>query len=77
MPQPVTRHSAPARPARDGAKRLPFRPADVIRHLLRPDRVRRWAPVAPALFHLALVHTHGRSAVERAETHAVRRLGHG
>lgn len=53
---------------------VPFRPADVVRHLLHPDRVRRWAPVTPALFHLALVHTHGRSAVERAEAQAVRRL---
>ncbi|MEV4331808.1 hypothetical protein AB0K02_14925 [Streptomyces sp. NPDC049597] len=53
---------------------VPFRPANVVRYLLRPDRVRRWAPVAPALFHLALVHTHGRSAVERAEVQAVRRL---
>ncbi|MER5968269.1 hypothetical protein ABT112_00725 [Streptomyces sp. NPDC002055] len=53
---------------------VPFRPADVVAHLLRPDRVRRWAPVTPALFHLALVHTHGRGAVERAEAQAVRRL---
>ncbi|WP_245237405.1 hypothetical protein RFN58_00390 [Streptomyces iakyrus] len=53
---------------------VPFRPADVVRHLLRPDRIHRWAPVTPALFHLALVHTHGRSAVERAETQAIRRL---
>ncbi|WP_093610351.1 hypothetical protein [Streptomyces indicus] len=53
---------------------VPFRPSAVIRELLRPDRVRHWAPVAPALFHLALVHTHGRGAVERAEASAVRRL---
>ncbi|MFF5483490.1 hypothetical protein ACFY5C_40105 [Streptomyces sp. NPDC012935] len=51
-----------------------FRPADVMRYLLRPDRLHRWAPVTPALFHLALVHTHGRSAVERAEAQVVRRL---
>ncbi|MEU9240403.1 hypothetical protein [Streptomyces sp. NPDC048385] len=57
-----------------GIEYVPFRPADVVRYLLRPDRVRRWTPVAPALFHLALVHTHGRSAVERAEVQAVRRL---
>ncbi|MFJ8630780.1 hypothetical protein [Streptomyces sp. NPDC093568] len=54
---------------------VPFRPADVVRYLLRPDRLHRWAPVTPALFHLALVHTHGRGAVERAEAQAVRRLG--
>ncbi len=53
---------------------VPFRPADVVRHLLRPDRVRHWAPATPGLFHLALVHTRGRSAVERAEAQAVRRL---
>ncbi|MFI6007362.1 hypothetical protein ACIBAG_00800 [Streptomyces sp. NPDC051243] len=53
---------------------VPFRPVDVIRYVLRPDRIRRWAPVTPALFHLALVHTHGRGAVERAEARTVRRL---
>ncbi len=53
---------------------VPFRPADVSRYLLRPDRMHRWAPLAPALFHLALVHVHGRASVERAEAQAVRRL---
>ncbi|WP_189601771.1 hypothetical protein [Streptomyces lateritius] len=53
---------------------VPFRSADVARYLLRPDRIRLWAPLAPALFHLALVHVHGRSSVERAEAQAVRRL---
>lgn len=53
---------------------IAFRPSDVVAHLLRADRIHHWAPVAPALFHLALVHTHGRAAVERAEAHAVRRL---
>ncbi|MCX4824312.1 hypothetical protein OG883_31555 [Streptomyces sp. NBC_01142] len=53
---------------------VPFRAAPVARYLLRPDRVHRWAPLAPALFHLALVHVHGRASVERAETQAVRRL---
>ncbi|MGW0467991.1 hypothetical protein ACWDX6_22425 [Streptomyces sp. NPDC003027] len=53
---------------------VPFRSADVARYLLRPDRIHRWAPVAPALFHLALVHVHGRASVERAEAQAVRRL---
>jgi hypothetical protein len=53
---------------------VPFRPADVARYLLRPDRVHRWAPLAPALFHLALVHEHGRTSVERAEAQVVRRL---
>ncbi|WP_258024839.1 hypothetical protein [Streptomyces bambusae] len=56
---------------------VPFRPADVTDYLLRPDRIRRWAPVTPALFHLALVHAHGRGAVERAEARAVRRLPQG
>ncbi|MFE7094865.1 hypothetical protein [Streptomyces erythrochromogenes] len=54
---------------------VPFRPADVMEHLLRDDRIHHWAPVAPALFHLALVHAHGRGAVERAEARAVRRAG--
>ncbi|MFE5483328.1 hypothetical protein [Streptomyces sp. NPDC056527] len=53
---------------------VPFRSADVTRYLLRPDRVHRWAPLAPALFHLALVHVHGRTSVERAEAQTVRRL---
>ncbi|MFF9014483.1 hypothetical protein ACF09C_16120 [Streptomyces sp. NPDC014870] len=53
---------------------VPFRSADVTRYLLRPDRIHRWAPLAPALFHLALVHVHGRASVERAEAQAVRRL---
>ncbi|MER6319987.1 hypothetical protein ABT237_40515 [Streptomyces sp. NPDC001581] len=53
---------------------VPFRSAEVTRYLLRPDRIHRWAPVAPALFHLALVHVHGRASVERAEAQAVRRL---
>ncbi|MGW2203563.1 hypothetical protein [Streptomyces sp. NPDC001774] len=53
---------------------VPFRSADVTRYLLRPDRIHRWAPLAPSLFHLALVHVHGRASVERAEAQAVRRL---
>ncbi|MFH8567574.1 hypothetical protein [Streptomyces sp. NPDC017993] len=53
---------------------VPFRSAEVAKYLLRPDRIHRWAPLAPALFHLALVHTHGRASVERAEAQAVRRL---
>ncbi|MET9374123.1 hypothetical protein ABZX98_08235 [Streptomyces sp. NPDC002992] len=57
-----------------GTEYVPFRSADVARYLLRPDRIHRWAPVAPALFHLALVHVHGRASVERAEAQAIRRL---
>ncbi|MFD7324617.1 hypothetical protein ACFV9D_26555 [Streptomyces sp. NPDC059875] len=53
---------------------VPFRSTDVTRYLLRPDRIHRWAPLAPALFHLALVHVHGRASVERAEAQAIRRL---
>ncbi|MDT0378647.1 hypothetical protein RM572_07615 [Streptomyces sp. DSM 42041] len=51
-----------------------FRPADVTRYVLRPDRVHRWAPLAPSLFHLALVHVHSRTPVERAEAQVIRRL---
>ncbi|WNI23644.1 hypothetical protein [Streptomyces sp. ITFR-16] len=51
---------------------VPFRPADVIRYLLSPGRVERWAPVAPSLFHLALVRVHGRAPVERAVARIVR-----
>ncbi|MEV8307730.1 hypothetical protein AB0P36_10305 [Streptomyces flavidovirens] len=43
----------------------------MTRYLLRADRIHRWAP---ALFHLALVHVHGRASVERAEAQIVRRL---
>ncbi|MFI1354965.1 hypothetical protein ACH4TV_15555 [Streptomyces sp. NPDC020898] len=53
---------------------VPFRPAEVARFLLHADRIHRWAPLAPALFHLALVHVHGRTPVERAEAQVVRRL---
>ncbi|MER8236184.1 hypothetical protein ACIRQY_23310 [Streptomyces sp. NPDC101490] len=52
---------------------VPFRAATVAGYLLHTDRVHRWAPTAPALFHLALVHVHGRAAVERAEAQVVRR----
>ncbi len=34
---------------------VPFRSADVVRYMLHADRIHRWAPVAPALYHLALV----------------------
>ncbi|SEL14035.1 hypothetical protein [Streptacidiphilus jiangxiensis] len=53
---------------------VPFRAATVARYLLHPDRIHRWAPVAPPLFHLALVHVFGRATVERAEAQALRRL---
>ncbi|MCG3043670.1 hypothetical protein L7D48_24380 [Streptomyces sp. S1A] len=53
---------------------VPFRPAQVIRYMLRDDRVHRWAPLAPALFHLALVHAYSRTLVERVEAQIIRRL---
>jgi isopentenyldiphosphate isomerase len=53
---------------------VPFRPAAVAMYMLRADRIHRWAPLAPALFHLALVHVYGRTPVERAEAQAIRRL---
>ncbi|MFC9705083.1 hypothetical protein ACFTWD_30820 [Streptomyces sp. NPDC056943] len=53
---------------------VPFRTADVTRYLLTPERLHRWAPLAPSLFHLALVHVHGRASVERAEAQVLRRL---
>ncbi|MFH9012922.1 hypothetical protein ACH4C6_16210 [Streptomyces sp. NPDC017943] len=53
---------------------VPFRPAPVIKYMLRADRIHRWAPLAPALFHLALVHTYGRTSVERVAAQIVRRL---
>ncbi|GGX78896.1 hypothetical protein [Streptomyces fructofermentans] len=53
---------------------VPFRPAAVVKYLLRPDRRHRWAPLAPALFHLALVHVFSRTPVERAVAQLVRRL---
>ncbi|MEU4169907.1 hypothetical protein AB0F46_23880 [Streptomyces sp. NPDC026665] len=51
---------------------IPFRPATVVKYMLRPDRIHRWAPLAPALFHLALVHVFSRASVERARAQAVR-----
>ncbi|MEU5094889.1 hypothetical protein [Streptomyces sp. NPDC020996] len=53
---------------------VPFNPATVIKYLMRDDRVHRWAPLAPALFHLSLVHAYGRTPVERAEAQIIRRL---
>lgn len=53
---------------------VPFTPTDVTRYLLRPDRLHRWAPLAPSLFHLALVYVHSRTPVERAEARVIRRL---
>ncbi|MET9391891.1 hypothetical protein ABZY20_15985 [Streptomyces sp. NPDC006624] len=53
---------------------VPFRPAAVVRYLVREDRVHRWAPTAPALFHLALVHAFSRRTVERVEAQVLRRL---
>lgn len=78
----LTRDGLQARMSRGVADRwehqtidyVPFRAAEVARYLLRTDRVHRWAPLAPELFHLALVHVHGRTAVERAEAQVVRRL---
>lgn len=51
---------------------IPFRPATVVKYMLRPDRIHRWAPLAPALFHLSLVHVFSRASVERARAQAVR-----
>ena len=53
---------------------VPFRPAAVIKYVLRADRIHRWAPLAPALFHLALVHVYSRTPVERAEAQIIRRM---
>ncbi|MFJ9894093.1 hypothetical protein ACIQPR_12265 [Streptomyces sp. NPDC091280] len=53
---------------------VPFRPSAVIKYMLRADRVHRWAPLAPALFHLALVHVHSRTPVERAAAQTIRRM---
>ena len=53
---------------------VPFRPATVIKYMLRADRIHRWAPLAPALFHLALVHVHSRTPVERAAAQITRRM---
>jgi isopentenyldiphosphate isomerase len=53
---------------------VPFRPATVVKYMLRTDRIHRWAPMAPALFHLSLVHAYGRTLVERVEAQVLRRL---
>ncbi|MFE9722065.1 hypothetical protein ACFYQ5_00270 [Streptomyces sp. NPDC005794] len=52
---------------------VPFRPAAVVTYMLRADRIHRWAPLAPSLFHLALVHVYSRTSVERAVAQIVRR----
>lgn len=78
----LTREGLQARMSRGVADRwehqtidyVPFRPAAVVTYMLRADRIHRWAPLAPALFHLALVHVYGRTPVERAEAQAVRRM---
>ncbi|WP_405819254.1 hypothetical protein OG241_28920 [Streptomyces sp. NBC_01390] len=78
----ITREGLQARMSRGAADRwehqtidyVPFRPGDVVRYMLHADRIHRWAPVAPALYHLAMVHVHGRTPVERAEAQVVRRL---
>lgn len=76
----LTREDLTARMSRGVADRweaqttdfVPFRPAAVITYLLRADRVDRWTPVAPSLFHLALVRGYGRTPVERAVARIVR-----
>jgi hypothetical protein len=42
--------------------------------LLREDPIHRWATLAPALFHLSLVHVYGRTLVQRTEAQILRRL---
>lgn len=51
---------------------VPFRPAAVITYVLSAGRIDHWAPVAPSLFHLALVRAYGRAPVERAVARIVR-----
>ncbi|MEV8319943.1 hypothetical protein AB0Q95_37880 [Streptomyces sp. NPDC059900] len=78
----LTRETLQARMSRGVADRwehqtidyVPFRPAAVIKYVLRADRIHRWAPLAPALFHLALVHVYSRTPVERVAAQIVRRL---
>lgn len=53
---------------------IPFRPTPVFKYMLRADRIHRWAPLAPALLHLALVHVFSRTSVERAGAQVVRRM---
>ncbi|MEV4320505.1 hypothetical protein [Actinocrispum sp. NPDC049592] len=43
-----------------------FDPHPVITYLLRPDRRESWAPAAPALFYLSLVHVHGQQRTDHA-----------
>ncbi|WP_405555731.1 hypothetical protein OHQ89_19675 [Streptomyces canus] len=53
---------------------VPFRPATVVKYMTRTNRIHRWAPLAPSLFHLSLVHAYGRTLVERVEAQVLRRL---
>jgi hypothetical protein len=65
----------PSAPVEETIDYVPFRAAETWSgYMLHPDRIHRWAPVTPALYHLALVHVHGRTPGERAETQVVRRL---
>lgn len=42
-----------------------FEPRATISYLLRPDRRESWAPTAPVLFYLSLVHVHGQQEADR------------
>ncbi|MGI5500080.1 hypothetical protein [Lentzea sp. CA-135723] len=44
---------------------VPFTPESVVTYLLRDDRRDLWAPAAPPLFYLSLVHSFGRDEVDR------------
>lgn len=44
---------------------VPFTPESVVSYLLRDDRRDFWAPAAPPLFYLSLVHSFGKQEVDR------------
>ncbi|MEV8607243.1 hypothetical protein AB0383_04660 [Amycolatopsis sp. NPDC051373] len=48
-----------------GFEYVEFEPQTTIEYLLRPDRRDSWAPAAPVLFYLSLVHVHGEEATDR------------
>jgi hypothetical protein len=49
-----------------------FDPESSIRYLLREDRIGEWAPAAPVLIYLSLVHAFGRAVVDGAADRVLR-----
>jgi hypothetical protein len=44
---------------------VPFNPDSVVPYMLRDDRRDFWAPAAPPLYYLSLVHSYGKRQVDQ------------